>query len=195
MKRTPGPANIVRSTTILGLVRDGKAALAGDGQVTVGATVLKANAHKTRRLAGGAVLAGFAGSAADGLQLFERFEARLESFHGNLRRAAVELATDWRKDRILRRLDAQIAVVNTEIALLITGSGEVVEPDDGIVAVGSGGAYALAACRALLRHGGLDVRTAVLESLRIASEICIYTGGAFEIHTLPEQWPDGGDRA
>ncbi len=179
----------VHSTTILGLVRGGRAALGGDGQVTVGSTILKANARKTRRLAGGAVLAGFAGSAADGLQLFERFEQKLESFHGNLRRSAVELAKDWRRDRILRRLDAQLAAVNLEQALLITGSGDVVEPDDGIVAVGSGGPYALAACRALLRHSTLDVASTVEEALRIASEICIYTGGTREILTLPEGAP------
>ena len=184
----------MRSTTILGLVREGCAALGGDGQVTVGSTILKANAHKTRRLAGGAVLAGFAGSAADGLQLFERFESRLETFHGNLRRAAVELATDWRRDRILRRLDAQLVAVNRELALLITGSGEIIEPDDGIVAVGSGGSYALAACRALLRHTSLTPAETVAESLRIASEICIYTGGLIEIHTLPEETPGAPGR-
>jgi ATP-dependent HslUV protease subunit HslV len=181
----------VRSTTILGMVRDGRAALGGDGQVTVGHTILKANARKTRRLAGGTVLAGFAGSAADGLQLFERFESKLETFHGNLRRAAVELATDWRRDRILRRLDAQLVAVNRELALLITGSGELIEPDDGIVAVGSGGPYALAACRALLRHSSLSVAQTVAEALQVASEICIYTGGAIEVHTLPEEKAPG----
>ena len=187
MRHTRGPASRIRSTTVLGLVREGKAALGGDGQVTVGSTILKANAHKTRRLAVGTVLAGFAGAAADGLQLFERFESKLETFHGNLRRAAVELATDWRRDRILRRLDAQLVAVNRELALLITGSGELIEPDDGIVAVGSGGPYALAACRALLRHSSLSVAETVTEALKVASEICIYTGGAIEVHTLPEE--------
>ncbi len=184
----------IRSTTILGLVRDGRAALGGDGQVTVGTTILKSTAQKTRRLAGGTVLAGFAGSAADGLQLFERFEAKLETFHGNLRRSAVELAKDWRTDRILRRLDAQLAVVNREMALLMSGSGDVVEPDDGIVAIGSGGPYALAACRALLRHGSLEVAATVEEALRIAAEICIYTGGTHTILTLPES-SGPGERA
>jgi len=183
----------LRSTTILGLTRRGKAALGGDGQVTLGQTILKANARKTRRLARGEVLAGFAGSAADGLQLFERFEAKLDGFHGNLRRAAVELAKEWRSDRLLRRLDAQLAAVSREQALIITGTGEVIEPDDGIVAVGSGGPYALAACRALLRHTGLDVTAIVTEALRITAEICIYTGSALEVHTL-EDGPsaDGG---
>jgi ATP-dependent HslUV protease, peptidase subunit HslV len=186
MRHTPEPAERVRSTTILGLVRENQAALGGDGQITIGSTILKVNARKIRRLGGGAVLAGFAGSSADGLQLFERFEAKLETFHGGLRRAAVELAKDWRTDRILRRLDAQLIAVTREQALLITGSGDVVEPDDGIVAIGSGGPYALAACRALLRHGSLDVATTVTEALRIAGEICIYTGSHQEILTLPE---------
>lgn len=187
-----GRAGTVRSTTILGLVRDGRAALGGDGQVTVGSTILKMNARKIRRLAGGRVLAGFAGSAADGLQLFERFEAKLETFHGNLRRAAVELAKDWRSDRVLRRLEAQLAAINAEQALLMTGSGDVVEPDDGIVAIGSGGPFALSACRALLRHSSLDVASTVTEALKIASEICIYTGSQTEILTLPEDL--GGTR-
>jgi ATP-dependent HslUV protease, peptidase subunit HslV len=177
----------LRSTTILGLRRDGRAALGGDGQVSLGQTILKANARKTRRLARGEVLAGFAGGAADGLQLFERFEAKLEAFHGNLRRAAVELAKEWRSDRLLRRLDAQLAAVNREQALIITGSGDIIEPDDGIVAVGSGGPYALAACRALLRHTELEPAAAVREALSIAAEICVYTGGSIEVHTLPAE--------
>ncbi|MEZ4653933.1 MAG: ATP-dependent protease subunit HslV [Candidatus Eisenbacteria bacterium] len=171
-------------TTILGLVRSGRAALAGDGQVTAGSTVLKSNATKIRRLARGTVLAGFAGSAADGLQLFERFEEVLEGSGGNLRRAAVALAKQWRTDRVLRRLEAQLAAVNHETALLVSGGGEVIEPDDGIIAIGSGGPYALAACRALLRHGGLDEKAMVEESLRIASEICVYTGGKIGVLTL-----------
>jgi ATP-dependent HslUV protease subunit HslV len=188
-----------RSTTILGLVRDGRAALGGDGQVTFGATILKTTAHKTRLLAGGTVLAGFAGSAADGLQLFEKFEVRLDSFHGNLRRAAVELARDWRTDRVLRRLDAQIAAVNTDLALIISGSGDVVEPDDGIVAIGSGGPYALAACRALARQAAragavVDVREVVEEALRIAAEICVYTGSITDVHTLGPAPSRDGER-
>ena len=183
---------LIRATTILGMTAGGRAALGGDGQVTNGSVILKANARKTRRLAGGTVLAGFAGSAADGLQLFERFEAKLEAFHGNLRRAAVELARDWRSDRVLRRLDAQLAAVNAETALLLTGSGDVVEPDDGIVAVGSGGPFALAACRALRRHTGLDPVRCVAEALAIAAEMCVYTGAVQEILVLPEPDADSG---
>jgi ATP-dependent HslUV protease, peptidase subunit HslV len=175
-----------RATTILGMTAAGRAALGGDGQVTSGAVILKANARKTRCLANGTVLAGFAGSAADGLQLFERFEAKLEAFHGNLRRAAVELARDWRSDRVLRRLDAELAAVNTETALLLSGSGDIVEPDDGIVAIGSGGPYALAACRALRRHAGLDPARCVAEALAIAAEMCVYTGAVQEILLLPD---------
>jgi ATP-dependent HslUV protease subunit HslV len=175
----------MRSTTILGMVRDGRAALGGDGQVTAGAIILKAHARKTRTLAGGSVLAGFAGTAADGLQLFERFELKLEAHHGNLRRAAVELAKEWRSDRVLRRLDAQLAAVSVELALLISGTGDVVEPDDGIVAVGSGGPYALAACRAFRRQATLPVEACVQEALQIASELCVYTGAVGEILVLP----------
>lgn len=185
----------MRSTTVLGFVRNGRAALGGDGQITVGSTVLKRNARKIRVLAKGTVLAGFAGSAADGLQLFERFEAKLESVHGNLRRAAVELAKDWRTDRVLRRLDAQLAVLNSETALFVTGGGDVVEPDDGIVAVGSGAPYAMAACRALAAHSTLDVGPAVSEALRIAADICIYTGGSLELLTLPDDAAAGGGGA
>ena len=176
----------LRSTTILGLVIDGQAALGGDGQVTFGHTILKSTARKIRRLHHGEVLAGFAGSAADGLQLFERFEAKLESCHGNLKKAAVELAKDWRSDRVLRRLAAQLALVSSEQALLVSGSGDVIEPDDGIVAIGSGGPYALAACRALRRHSSLSVAATVTEALRVASELCIYTGGTIGLLTLPE---------
>jgi ATP-dependent HslUV protease subunit HslV len=190
LTRARAENGLIRSTTILGMTAGGRAALGGDGQVTNGSVVLKANARKTRRLAGGTVLAGFAGSAADGLQLFERFEAKLEAFHGNLRRAAVELARDWRSDRVLRRLDAQLAAVNAETALLLTGSGDVVEPDDGIVAVGSGGPFALAACRALRRHTGLDPARCVAEALAIASEMCVYTGAVQEILILPESDSD-----
>jgi ATP-dependent HslUV protease subunit HslV len=188
MPRIPALAELpgrIRSTTILGLIQDGRAALGGDGQVTAGQTILKSNANKIRRLSHGQVLAGFAGAAADGLQLFERFEAKLETFHGGLRRAAVELAKDWRSDRVLRRLDAQLIALNTEHALLISGAGEVIEPDDGVVAIGSGGPYAMAACRALIQYSHLGVQRIVEESLRIASEICIYTGGTIALLTLP----------
>lgn len=177
----------IRATTILGLVRDGIAALGGDGQVTAGHVVLKAKANKLRRLAGGTVLAGFAGAAADGLHLFERFEHKLETHHGNLRRAAVELAKDWRSDRFLRRLDAQLVVIDREHGLFLSGTGEVIESEDGIVGIGSGSPYAVAACRALIRHGNLDVQRTVEESLRIAAEMCIYTGGQLGVLTLPDR--------
>ena len=176
-----------RSTTVLGLVHEGAVALGGDGQVTFGSTVIKSNANKLRRLADGRVLAGFAGSAADGLQLFERFEAKLEGHGGNLRRAAVELAKDWRTDRILRRLEAQLAVLDDETALLISGSGDVLEPEDGIIAIGSGAPYALAAARALRAHSDLSASQIVAEALEIASQICIYTGGRIQVLELEER--------
>ncbi|MBK8230431.1 MAG: ATP-dependent protease subunit HslV [Candidatus Eisenbacteria bacterium] len=180
-----GESSRIRSTTILGVVGEGQAALGGDGQVTLGNTVLKSSARKIRRLHHGTVLAGFAGSAADGLQLFERFETKLESSQGNLRRAAVDLAKDWRSDRVLRRLAAQLALVSLEEALIVTGAGDVIEPDDGIVAIGSGGPYALVACRALRRHTQLSVAQTVEEALRLTAEICIYTGGTLGVMTLP----------
>ncbi len=187
MRIEPLPADRrLRSTTILGVVSNGCAALGGDGQVTLGETILKRTARKIRRLSGGAVLAGFAGSAADGLTLFERFEAAMESNPGDLRRAAVTLAREWRTDRILRTLSAQLAVVDVTQALVITGSGDVIEPDDGIVAIGSGGPYAMAACRALRRHTDFDVARLVEESLKIASEVCIFTGGSLRVLSLPE---------
>lgn len=176
----------MRSTTVLGIVHAGRAALGGDGQVTFGATVLKSNANKLRRLAGGRVLAGFAGSAADGLQLFERFEAQLEAHGGNLRRAAVELAKDWRTDRALRRLEAQLAVLDRETALLLSGSGDVLESEDGVIAIGSGAPYALAAARALRGHSALPPDRVVEEALLIASQICIYTGGTIQVLTLED---------
>jgi ATP-dependent HslUV protease subunit HslV len=182
---TPGPdADAVRATTVIGVVRAGRAAMAGDGQVTVGQTILKATARKVRRLYGGKVLGGFAGSAADGLQLFDRFETALESHRGNLQRAAIEMARFWRSDKILRRLDAQLAVLDRERAFLISGAGDVVEPDDGVVAVGSGAPYALAACRALLAHTELPPDRLVVESLRIASQICIFTNDQIHLEVL-----------
>ena len=165
----------VRSTTVLAVRRDGKVVLGGDGQVTMGNTVVKASARKLRRLHDGKVIAGFAGSAADGITLFEKFEGKLKEFGGNLQRAAVELAKDWRSDRVLRRLEAQLAVADKERGLLITGNGDVIEPDDGIIAIGSGGSYALAAARALLAHAKLGSREIVERSLEIAADICIYT--------------------
>ena len=165
----------VRSTTILSVRRDGKVALGGDGQVTLGDTVMKANANKVRALKGGKILAGFAGASADAFTLFEKFEEKLERYPGNLPRAAVELAKDWRSDRVLRRLEALLVVADKEHGYVISGSGELIEPDDGILAIGSGGNYALAAARALATASGLAARDIVQRSLEIAAEICVYT--------------------
>ncbi|HET9136193.1 MAG TPA: ATP-dependent protease subunit HslV [Candidatus Kapabacteria bacterium] len=165
----------IHATTVIGVVRDGKAALGSDGQVTMGNTVMKANAKKVRKLYNGQVIAGFAGSTSDALTLFEKFEAKLEEFRGNLPRAAVELGKDWRNDKYLRRLEAMLAVVNKESALLVSGNGDVIEPENGIVAIGSGGPYALAAARAFTDVGGISARDIVEKSLKIAGEICIYT--------------------
>src|SRR6185503_11883595 len=151
----------IRATTILAARRDGKVALGGDGQVTVGETVMKANAQKVRVLRGGRVLAGFAGAAADALTLFDKFEEKLERYPTNLPRAAVELAKDWRSDRVLRRLEALLAVADKEHGFIVSGTGEVIEPDDGILAIGSGGPYALAAARALVKHTELEPRELV----------------------------------
>ena len=163
------------ATTILAARRDGRVAIAGDGQVTVGDTVMKANAHKVRSLRGGKVLAGFAGAAADAFALFEKFEEKLERHPGNLPRAAVELAKDWRSDRILRRLEALLCVADLEHSYLLSGSGELIEPDDGVLAIGSGGNYALAAARALVAETKLSAREVTQKSLEIASDICVYT--------------------
>jgi ATP-dependent HslUV protease subunit HslV len=169
------PLPVIRSTTILAVRRDGKVALGGDGQVTVGDTVMKANAQKVRLLRGGNVLGGFAGAAADALTLFDKFEEKLERFPTNLPRAAVELAKEWRSDRVLRRLDALLAVADREHGLILSGTGEVIEPDDGILAIGSGGPYALAAARALSKHTQLSAKDIVQRALEIAGEICVYT--------------------
>ena len=174
----------VRSTTILAVRRDGKVALGGDGQVTVGQTVMKSNAQKVRTLHGGKLLAGFAGAAADAFTLFEKFEEKLERYPGNLQRAAVELAKDWRSDRVLRRLDALLAITDRDHGFIISGTGDIIEPDDGILAIGSGGSYALASARALLRHSSLDARTVVEESLRIAGGIDIYTNLEITVEEL-----------
>lgn len=164
-----------RGTTILCVRKDGRVAMGGDGQVTVGETVMKARANKVRGLAGGKVLAGFAGAAADAFTLFEKFEEKLERYPGNLARAAVELAKDWRSDRVLRRLDALLIAANRENGFLISGSGELIEPDDGILAIGSGGNYALAAARALSTVDGLGARDIVQRALEIAADICVFT--------------------
>ena len=165
----------IRATTIVAVRKDGRVALGGDGQVTMGDTVVKARANKIRTLKGGKVLAGFAGSVADALTLFEKFEEKLERFPGNLPRAAVELAKDWRSDRVLRRLEALLVVADVNHSFLLSGSGELIEPDDGLLAIGSGGNYALAAARALAGREDLSARQIVERSLEIAAEICIYT--------------------
>jgi ATP-dependent HslUV protease, peptidase subunit HslV len=164
-----------RSTTILSVRRDGQVALGGDGQVTMGETVVKANAQKVRTLAGGKLLAGFAGTAADAFTLFEKFEEKLERFPSNLPRAAVELAKDWRSDRVLRRLEALLAVTDRNSSFVISGTGDIIEPDDGILAIGSGGPFALAAARALVASTQLTPVEIVRKALTIAGEICVFT--------------------
>ena len=165
----------IYATTILAVRRDGQVALGGDGQVTVGDTVMKSNAQKVRTLQGGRLLAGFAGASADAFTLFEKFEEKLERYPGNLQRAAVELAKDWRSDRVLRRLEALLAVVDRHHGFVISGTGDIIEPDDGILAIGSGGSYALAAARALKHNTALTPSEIVRKGLEIAGEICIYT--------------------
>ncbi|MBX3237568.1 MAG: ATP-dependent protease subunit HslV [Nitrospiraceae bacterium] len=175
---------IIRSTTILAVRRDHQLAMGCDGQVTVGTTVMKHNAKKMRRMHGDRVLAGFAGATADAFTLFEKFEAKLAEYRGNLTRAAVELAKDWRTDRVLRRLEALLAVADLEHSFIISGTGDVVEPEDGILAIGSGGPYALAAARALLGHSSLPARQVVQEAMLIAGAIDIYTNQQIVIEEL-----------
>jgi ATP-dependent HslUV protease subunit HslV len=175
----------VRATTILGLRRNGIAAIGGDGQVTLGATVMKQRANKIRRLHNGNVLVGFSGAAADAFSLLDRFEEQLEKHDGQIVRSAVELAKLWRTDKYLRQLEALLAVVGTEHALIVSGTGDVIEPDDGIVAVGSGGAYALAAARTLLKHTQLTAPEIVKEALEAAADICIYSNKNIHIEQLP----------
>ncbi len=177
----------MHGTTIIAVRRDGRVALGGDGQVTVGDTIVKARAQKVRALKDGSILAGFAGSVADALTLFEKFEEKLERFPRNLPRAAVELAKDWRSDRVLRRLDALLAVVDEKHSFLLSGSGEVIEPDDGTLAIGSGGAMALAAARALCAHSNLAAPEIVRQSLEIAGEICIYSNTEITVIELGAQ--------
>ncbi len=165
----------IRATTILAVRRNGKVALGGDGQVTVGDTVMKSTANKVRAIGDGKLLAGFAGSAADALTLFEKFEEKLQRYPGNVPRAAVELAKDWRSDRVLRRLEALLVVASREHGFVISGTGELIEPDDGILAIGSGGSYALAAARALAANTQLEPADIVRRSLTIAGEICVFT--------------------
>jgi ATP-dependent HslUV protease, peptidase subunit HslV len=165
----------IRSTTILSVRREGKVVIAGDGQVTMGHTVMKASARKVRRLYSDKVLAGFAGATADAFALFQRFESKLEQYHGQLNRAAVELAKDWRTDKMMRNLEALLVVADTSATLVISGNGDVIEPDDGIVAIGSGGPYALAAARALSAHTQLSAREIAEAAMKIAGQICIYS--------------------
>jgi len=174
----------MRGTTIICVRHKGKVALGGDGQVTMGTTVVKHGARKIRRLYQEKVIAGFSGATADAFTLFEKFEGKLEQYHGNITRAAVELAKDWRTDRILRRLEALLIVADQEHTFLISGTGDVIEPDDEVTAIGSGGPYALAAARSLIRHSDLDARTIVEESMRIAADICIYTNNQIMIEEL-----------
>lgn len=171
-------------TTILSVRRGAEVVLGGDGQVTMGNTVMKANARKVRCLRDGQILAGFAGGTADGFTLFERFEGALDKFQGNLTRSAVELAKDWRSDRVLRRLEALLAVADRDTSLIITGNGDVVEPEDGLIAIGSGGPFAQAAARALLDETDLSARDVVVKSLAVAADICIHTNHHTTIETL-----------
>jgi ATP-dependent HslUV protease subunit HslV len=174
----------MKSTTIIGLRYKGNVAIGCDGQVTTGETVMKQGAKKIRKMYNNNILAGFAGSTADALTLFERFESKLEEFRGNLPRSIVELAKDWRQDKVLRRLEALLAILDKEHAYIVSGSGDVIEPDDGIVAIGSGGPYALAACRALVGYSKLSAEEIVKQSINIAAGICIYTNREIFIETL-----------
>lgn len=173
------------ATTILAVKKNGQVAMAGDGQVTLGQSmVMKHTAHKVRRLHEGRVLAGFAGTTADAFTLFELFEAKLKEMRGNLLRAAVEMTKEWRKDKYLRKLEAMLLLADAEHLLLVSGTGDVIEPDDDVAAIGSGGPYALAAARALLRHSGLDAAAVAREAMAIAAEICVYTNDRLTLETL-----------
>jgi ATP-dependent HslUV protease, peptidase subunit HslV len=173
-----------RSTTIIAVRRDGRVAVAGDGQVTLGDTIMKAGARKVRRLYNDKIIAGFAGSTADAFALFGRFESKLEQYHGQLQRAAVEMGKEWRTDKFLRNLEALLIVADNQTSLVLSGGGDVIEPDDGLVAIGSGGPYALAAARALMRHTELGARQIAEEALRIAGEVCIYTNQNIVVEEL-----------
>jgi ATP-dependent HslUV protease subunit HslV len=173
-----------KSTTILSVRRDGQVALGGDGQVTLGNTVAKHDAVKIRKVGGGKVLTGFAGSAADAFSLLERFEKKLAEHPDNTRRAVIELAKEWRTDRVLRRLEAMLAVADRTSSLIVSGAGDVIEPTDGVIGIGSGGPYALSAAKALLQHSSLDARAVVDAALRIAGEVCIYSNTNIRVETL-----------
>ena len=174
----------IRSTTVLLVRRDGKVALAGDGQVTVGETVMKASAKKVRRLYNDKILAGFAGATGDAFSLLTRFEGKLEQYHGNLERAAIELSKEWRTDKILRHLEALLVVADERTSFLLSGNGDVISPDDGVLAIGSGGSYALAAARALMAHTQMSAREIAVEAMRIAGEICIYSNSNIVVEEL-----------
>lgn len=174
----------IHGTTIICVRRDGKVALAGDGQVTMGSTVLKHNAKKVRRMFEGKVIAGFAGATADAFTLFEKFESKLDAYRGNLRRSAVELAKDWRTDKMLRRLEALLLVADAELTFIISGTGDVIEPEHGVAAIGSGGPYAQAAARALYDNTALDARDIALKAMALAAEICIYTNSSVTMEEL-----------
>ena len=174
----------IRSTTILGIVHNGVAALGGDGQVSLGNTVMKHNALKLRKISNGKVLCGFAGGTADAFALMERFEDKLEQYRGNVSRAAVELAKEWRTDKFLRRLEAMLAIIAEDTALVISGNGDVIEPDDKIVAIGSGGMYALAAAKMLKKFSNLSAKEITEEALKTASDICIYTNDKINVEVI-----------
>src|SRR5687768_15549454 len=180
----PKENNRVRSTTVLLVRKDAHVALAGDGQVTLGETVMKASAKKVRRLYNDRILAGFAGASADAFSLLTRFEGKLEQYHGNLERAAIELSKEWRTDKILRHLEALLVVADEKVSFLLSGNGDVIAPDNGALAIGSGGTYALAAARALLKHTEMSAREIAAEALHIAGEICIYTNQNIIIEEL-----------
>jgi ATP-dependent HslUV protease, peptidase subunit HslV len=175
---------MIHATTVIAVRHGGKVAMAGDGQVSFNNMVLKHGARKVRRIYHEQILAGFAGAAADAFSLFTKFEAKLEEYRGNLPRAAVELAKDWRTDRALRRLEALLAVADLEHSFIVSGTGDVIEPDDGIIGIGSGGGFALSAARALIKHSDLSAREIVAEAMRIASEICIYTNAHITVEEL-----------
>jgi ATP-dependent HslUV protease subunit HslV len=180
---------MIHATTVIAVRHGGKVAMAGDGQVTFNNMVLKHGARKVRRIYHDQILAGFAGAAADAFALFTKFEAKLEEYRGNLPRAAVELAKDWRTDRVLRRLEALLAVADLENSLIVSGTGDVIEPDDGIIGIGSGGGFALSAARALIKHSELRARDIVAEAMRIASEICVFTNAQITVEELSPPSP------
>ena len=180
----PKESPIIRSTTVLLVRKEGRVALAGDGQVTLGETIMKGTAKKVRRLYNDRILAGFAGATADAFSLLTRFESKLEQYHGNLERASIELSKEWRTDKLLRHLEALLVVADAKTSFLLSGNGDVIAPDDGVLAIGSGGSYALAAARALMKHTDLSARDVAVEALTIAGEICIYSNQNIVVEEL-----------